>query len=317
MLQQILSNHPAIHTLPEPWIALPTLYALYTRKIDRNYNTEYSRYWARTAIKDFVQRLPKGEKDYLEGIRRMYTHLYNCAMEGSGKKYFLDKGPRYYHIIPELYKVFPEALYIILLRNPLAVLNSIINFINKKYDQIHQFKHDLLKGPRLLPEGIKLLGQQCTVAHYEQLLKSPDAEIRKICEKLHIEFFSNMLSYDFKEEYKNSYGYQEQKDDYKSGGPDVQNIDKWAMFLKDPQTWRLASDYLHYLGKDIIDCMGYSHTEMQQLLERYNPGRIKLGKTTSLLRLIKRSEIDFLMLKPKNPRSLRRFLERWLAYLLK
>jgi len=53
--------------------------------------------------------------------------LYNRALEVAGKRFFLDKTPRYYFIIPELKNVFPEAKFIILLRNPLAVLSSILN----------------------------------------------------------------------------------------------------------------------------------------------------------------------------------------------
>ena len=91
LLQQLLSGHPQIHTLPETWIALPSLYTLYSRKIDRRFNTEYNLYWARTAIKNFIEELPGKEEDYLEAIRRMYSHLYNRAVQDSGKKFFLGR----------------------------------------------------------------------------------------------------------------------------------------------------------------------------------------------------------------------------------
>ena len=127
LLQQVLSNHAEIFTLPEPWIALPYAYALHSKKIDPLYRLEYSRYWARSAIADFIKRLPGKEEDYLFGLRLMFEHWYNCALAGSGKQFFLDKCPRYYHILPELYKVFPEADFIFLFRSPLAVLNSILD----------------------------------------------------------------------------------------------------------------------------------------------------------------------------------------------
>ena len=44
----------------------------------------------------------------------------------SDKRYFLDQTPQYHLIIPELLRVFPAASYVILFRNPLAVLVSMI-----------------------------------------------------------------------------------------------------------------------------------------------------------------------------------------------
>ena len=312
LLQQLLSNHPQIHTLPETWIALPTLYSLYSRKIDRNFNTEYSRYWARTAIKAFIEKLPGKEDDYLTAIRQMYSHLYNRALEGSGKQFFLDKGPRYYLIIPELYKVFPEATFIILLRNPLANLGSIINFIKWRVGYLFQFKADLLQGPRHLLKGIKLLGDRCITINYEKLLKNPDEQISKICEKINIDFQPEMLNYDFKEEYKESLGYKEQKDEYKSGRPDPNNVENWKGDLKNPDLGRLTRDYYRYLGKKIITNMGYSPEEAEETLEKYKPGWFKLRMTTGLLRLMKISEITFMRSKSRRRRrpfgALRNFL---------
>lgn len=292
LLQQILGGHPQIHTLPEPWIALPTLYALYSRKINRNFNTEYSRYWARTAIKGFFQWLPNGEEDYLEGIGRMYAYLYDRAMEGSNKIFFLDKGPRYYLIIPELYKVFPKAKFIILLRNPLAVLCSLIEIVNKPDSGfIKEFKYDLLDGPRLLIEGTQLLDGQCHIMQYEKLLKDPDNEINVVCKKLGIDFSSDMLHYTVEEKYKNSLGYCDQEDTFKDGRIVENNIDRWVLLLQDPKAWRLARSYLDYLGKDIIEKMGYSYDELQKSLDEHDPGWFRLIGTHSLLRSIKSSEI--------------------------
>ena len=291
LLQNILGNHPDVHTLPEPWIALPTLYAMYSRKIDKKeYKTEYNPFWARTAVRAFVQRLPKGDEDYLEGLRRAYSYWYECAMAGSKKRYFLDKGPRYYLIIPELMKVFPDAKFIILLRNPLAVLTSINStWMKNDLSGIHQFKHDLLKAPRLLLEGITLLGNRCIVARYEELVKNPEQETRKICEALQITFAPEMLNYTRKPEYENALGYKEQKDEYRSGGPDADNADKWITCLRDPRIWRLSADYLRYLGRQVITDLGYSYDGLKEAIDKNNPGWIRGVMSPPLLRLIKRT----------------------------
>ena len=316
LLQQILGNHPEIHTLPETWIALPTLYTLYTRNIDRRYNTEYSRYCARTAIRDFIKHLPNGEEYYLDGVRKMYSHLYSGAMEGSDKKFFLDKGPRYYQIIPELYKVFPKANFIILIRNPLAVLISMINkWMRNDWKLLKDFKVDLLSGPSYLLKGLTVLGERGYIACYEDILKNPELEINKVCQMLNIEFSEDMLNYGLKDEFKDSLGYKEQREEYRSGLPDSQNVDKWTSYVKDPQVWRLASDYLNYLGENVISLLGYSYHEMQEKLDQSRPSQAKLRKTIGIHRLIKRSEINFILEKQRH-HKLPEFLERYLRHIL-
>jgi hypothetical protein len=287
LLQRMLANHGDIHSLPEPWIALPSLYALYSKKIDRRYKLEYSRYWARTAIESFVKRLPGGEEDYLNGFRLMLEHWYNCAMSGSGKRFFLDKCPRYYHIIPELRKVLPDAVFIFLLRNPLAVLNSIANVCGRTGCHMREFQHDLLSAPRRIVDGIKLSGEGCVVIRYEDLLTNPEAPVRKICEKLNIDFIPGMLKYGPANEFKDSYGYCMQPDRYAEGEPDAGNADRWALDMKDPQRWRLLDDYIRYVGRDIISAMGYSYEDLRRQLDTVKPNLMRLFLTAPLLRSLK------------------------------
>jgi len=76
---------------------------------------------------------PEGEDAYFQAVRQMTLNLYGGVLQNSGKRYFLDKTPRYYYILPELYRTFPEAKYILLLRNPLAILCSIFNTFVQGY----------------------------------------------------------------------------------------------------------------------------------------------------------------------------------------
>ncbi|MBU0595569.1 sulfotransferase, partial [Candidatus Bipolaricaulota bacterium] len=117
LLQRILGSHPEVHTVSEPWLMLHPFYATRAEGID----TEYSQRIARVGVGSFMEEMPNGRDDHDEGIRRMYAHLYTRALDGSGKSRFLDKTPRYYLIIPDLLRVFPEARFILLFRNPLAV----------------------------------------------------------------------------------------------------------------------------------------------------------------------------------------------------
>lgn len=271
LTQAILGSHPDIYTVSEPWLMLLPIYYLHSRKYEVEYNAE----WSQIALQEFLKILPNGEETYLEGIRRMYVYLYESALNVSGKQYFLDKTPRYYHIIPELYQVFPDAHYIILLRNPLAVLCSIINTcVKDKWDRLKLYKHDLLQAPNLLLQGIQTLKDKCIVLHYENLLANPEAEISQFCKKLELEFIPTMIHYGEQNHPKWRFG--DPKNLYENIKPNPQHSDHWKHSLKNPQIWQVVNDYLTLLGEETITKMGYSYPELQEVVEAYRPLTLSL-----------------------------------------
>ncbi len=277
LLQRMLAGHPDIHTVGEPWLMLYPLYALR----QQGYDAEYSAPTARPAVHEFLSTLPNGEEEYIEGVRRMCAHLYGCALEASGKRYFLDKTPRYYLIIPELFRTFPAARYIILLRNPLSMLGSILDtWIKNQWSWIYYFKNDLMRAPRLLLEGASLCGERGLVIHYEQLVTDPENEMRRICRMLGEDFTPEMVEYNRHNLQHWQYG--DQKGVYEHTRPDARHTQKWVEGVHDPQVWRLSRDYLEWLGRETVEQMGYAYTELEQTLAEHRPNRARLWLTFPL-----------------------------------
>lgn len=271
MLQRILGSHPKIHTLSEPWIMLHPLYAL---KED-GYWFEYDGYVAWLARTEFFLSLPNGIDDYYEALRNMYVGLYNQTLTGSGKQFILDKTPRYYNIIPELKQLFPKAHFIFLLRNPLAVLDSISRtWIKGSWMLLHRYKLDLLEAPKLIIEGIELFNGSCTVIRYEDLVKNPNAEINRLCENLNIEFIADIVAYgSFNEQ---AWLHGDKLEINRLEKPVPEYVDKWIDNLTDPQYWKISYDYLSFLGKSLITKMGYSFEDLNENLMSVKPGTIRL-----------------------------------------
>lgn len=266
MLQRILGSHPDMHTVSEPWLMLPAMIALTGRWCNRE---EREARFARENVQAFLKTLPCGDDEYFEGLRRMYTYLYDCALESSEKRYFLDKTPRYAYIIPELYRTFPEAHFIILLRNPLAVLCSVVKTwtgYDRRLLSLH--RDDLDDVPGLLLEGIEMLGAKCVIVHYEELVGQPETEVQKICEKLGIEFFPEMIEYNRHNlpqwRFGDSLVYQHTR-------PVAKKAESWRSDIRHPLMWRLANKYLGLLGRETIEKMEYSYHELQQILEASRP----------------------------------------------
>lgn len=277
MLQRMLGGHPDIHTVGEPWLMLYPLYALR----QQGYEAEYSAPTARPALQEFLNTLPNGEEEYIEGVRRMCSYLYGRALEASGKRYFLDKTPRYYLIIPELVRAFPEARFIILLRNPLSMLCSILDtWIKQQWSWVYYFKSDLVRAPRLLLEGAGLMGERGLVIHYEQLVTDPENEMRRVCAMLGEDFTPDMVEYNRQNLPHWQLG--DQKGVYQHTRPVAENAQKWVEAIRDPQVWRLASDYLRWLGRETVEQMGYAYDELQQQLAANEPNRARLWLTFPL-----------------------------------
>ncbi|MBO1348781.1 MAG: sulfotransferase [Hormoscilla sp. GUM202] len=285
LTQRILGTHSEIYTLSEPWLMLHPIYSLRAN----GYQAEYRSHLAQIALDSFLQMLPNGQEEYIEGIRKMYASLYKSALASSGKRYFLDKTPRYYLIIPELYRIFPEARFIILLRHPLAVMVSKVKKNTKgMWDSLGNHEQDFLQAPILLLEGIKLLGDSCRVLHYENLLLDPKSEISKVCNWLDIEFYPEILNYGLNDSPKWRFG--DRKTLYKKNKPDPENADKWVQSLQDYQMWRLADDYWKLLGPDILNQMEYDYEKTQQTLDNYRPHWWYLWRTLPLKWLLKQRE---------------------------
>ena len=171
MLQKVLGSHSAIHTLSEPWLALHPLFGLR----ENGMAADYSARLARIGVQDFLSHLPEGKEAYWEAVRLMLGHLYRRALEPSGKRFFLDKTPRYYMILPELRHVFPEAHFVFLLRNPIAVLASVIDTWAPD-DCVHclrPFRHDLAQAPGQIVHAMRQPDGKSSVIRYEDLVAQP------------------------------------------------------------------------------------------------------------------------------------------------
>lgn len=283
LLQRILGSHPDVHTVSEPWLMLHPLYAL---KPD-GYQAEYGADLAQKAVQGFLKKLPGGEDEYIEGVRRMYAYLYERALAHSGKRYFVDKTPRYYFVIPELYRTFPKAHYIILLRDPLAVLCSVLKtWVKEDWFRLYLFKHDLIQAPRLLLEGVEFLGKRGVVVQYEQLVRDSETEVQRICNRVGVGFVPEMIEYGRSNLQHWRFGDQEEV--YKHSRPASENLEKWWQALADPQVWRLANDYLQFLGQETVKQMGYPYEELWGALEAHRPRPFRLRFTFSLSYLLGR-----------------------------
>jgi hypothetical protein len=282
----MLATHPDIHSVSEPWVMLHPLYALRPG----GERGEYDAPVARGAVEVFLRGLPGGEADYWEGVRRMAVYVYERARQVSGKRYFLDKTPRYYLVLRELHRVLPGARYLILFRNPLATFTSIVRtWIGEEWYRLAEHRADLVRAPRLLVEGREALGEQALTLRYIDLVRDPEGETRRICRWLDVPYAPEMVAYGRRPQ--PSWRFGDQQRVYEHDGPVPQYVEDWQEAAAgDPQLWRLLSEYLELLGPGLVAGMGCDHAELRRTLDRRRPPGARAWTTCGLAWLLEGGE---------------------------
>jgi GT2 family glycosyltransferase/tetratricopeptide (TPR) repeat protein len=254
MLQRVLAGHPDIHTTAEPWLMLNPLYALK----DAGVTADYDAGLGRQALREFLGELPGGEESYYDAVSQMGRTLYGRATRASGKSRFLDKTPRYVYILPELVRAFPKARFVVLLRNPLAILASVLNtWFHKDIHAFESSSHykDMLEGPRLLAEAIDAAGDNLIVTRYEDIIGNPEAELRRLCEFLEVPFFSPMLNYGNQPAPSGSLGDPEKVNE--QAAPVALYAEAWKRSFDTDELQAYAHTYVDRLGRGVFDKLGY------------------------------------------------------------
>lgn len=253
LIQRILTAHTDISTVAEPWILLPYLYTVKEKGV----YAEYGHGVMTKAIQDFCTNLPNKQDDYLTEIHDFIIKLYAKAAP-ENTKYFIDKTPRYHLVVEEIINLFPEAKFIFLWRNPLAVAASMIETFGTSKGEwnLYGWKVDLFGGLSNLLNAYEKFSEQVCTVRYEDLVSQPDAELSKIFNYLDLEFNPELLSSFNQIQLKGRMGDPLREKQYQSLSCD--SLEKWKYTLNNPIRELWCRRYLRWIGKERLAMMGYS-----------------------------------------------------------
>lgn len=250
LLQNILSNNKDVVTTNESWIFLlfaPILNPSLTL-------TKYEYNLAFFQLKNFEKEYPSFNSKDL--IRNTINSFYNQIKGDTTKKIVLDKTPRYYEILFEIQKIYPEAKFVLLKRNPQDVVYSLIKKrkINTANDLAWNYR-DLLYAPKKIEDFITANKDSKNVysVTYEDLIDSPENGVKKLYENLGISYTSEVLSLKNNEQYKGSLG-DKNLNSSVSFSEIKQKVQKPNL---NSELKMFLQGYLHYLGSDFLKDYGY------------------------------------------------------------
>ncbi len=262
LLQRILAGHPDVQTSAETWLMLHPVYGLRRRGI----STEYGAAWAATGVTEFLEYYADGADTYDAGIRAFAREIYGTVLAKHNKTRFLDKTPRYSLIVPDLYRLFPEARFVLLFRNPLAVLASELStYVKEDWPKLANFAPDLLEAPRRLIEARSLLGDRGTVLRYEDLVASPAVEMARVCASLGLSFDPAMLDYADTPAPKGVMN--DPVGVHRHQAPSAASLEKWKALGEDDQARHFALAYARALGPDTLAKLGYPIDQLLAAVE--------------------------------------------------
>lgn len=261
LVQRVLASTPGISTTPEPWFLLPQIYALRERGVE----AEYVQVSSARAIRGFADHLPNGMADYHATLRDFALRLYDLAANGSQDRYFLDKTPRYHLIVDELFELFPEARFVFLWRNPLAVAASIVETWADGRWAVDRWHVDLFDGVTNLTDGFRAHEGAALSVRFEDLVGEPLEAWPRLFAHLDLPFDPAVLSAFSELRLEGRMGDPTGVDRYRELS--TEPLQKWKTTIASPIRQRWARDYLRWIGAERLGIMGYDLEGLLQELD--------------------------------------------------
>ncbi len=282
MLERMLESHSAILGGPEPHLMTPLAHLGPWAKVDK---APYDHILAAESQRQFIERLPGGDADYWQACRAYCDVLYGKLMENTDKSICLDKTPAYALVLPFMMKVYPDAKYVVLTRNPLATFSSFANsFFDGDY-RAAQEHNPLLE--RYVPALAAVLRQDdvpCIHVRYEDLVQDPEAGMKRIYEYIGVPFEADTIDYGSrKPAVDHGKGLGDPIGVQQHSRPSTTSIEKWVDELAaDDGKRRMMQGILATLDPADLETIGYPADTIWKPLE--DAGVRPVPKTPKLTR---------------------------------
>ena len=263
LLQRILLSHKAVGGTAEPWILLPLIYS----KKSSGVLSEYSSRLSFKGVNDMLKEVPDAENVYNDRIKEFADGIYSKILKNN-EVYFLDKTPRYYLIIDDLYKIYPEANFVYLFRNPINIYASILKtWCNNKFSKLYGNHNDLTIGVNKISEAYKRYkdNKNTISVRYEDLVSQPEEIIKDIQKFLEINYderlSKNFVNVKIDTKNNNVLGDPTGIEEYKSINSDTLN--KWKNVFDTRFRKKILTRYIkNTLTKETLSIQGYNQEEI-------------------------------------------------------
>lgn len=193
LLMRMLSSHSQIYSRPEPHLLTPLAHLGFYDNVNR---APFDHLQAGQALAEFVGDLPGGEESYLEALRAYSDKMYQGIISTQEKPFFLDKTPAYGLILPFMAKLYPEANFIILTRNPCSVWDSYAqSFFDGDYQSARDFNPILNRYVPAMADFLRRATVPFLHVKYEDVVSNPEETLKSIYSHIGVEHEPESANY--------------------------------------------------------------------------------------------------------------------------
>jgi len=289
LLNRMLGTHDDVYAPEEPHLLTPLAHLGYYEMVRE---APYDPSISQRGVRAFVEALPGGEADYLDGLRAYTDTLYGRALAPTGARFLLDKTPAYALVLPFVAKLYPKAKFVVLTRHPMAIWSSVVeSFFDGDHEAAHTHNPII---ERYVPAIARFLDTApvpfCHVK-YEELVQDPEAEMKRICEFVGLEFDPAIVDYGDRGGAKQSArGLGDPMTVAKQSRPTTDSLAKWAVEMTGrPDKVAQCRDILAALGDAELATWGHSRAAIGAELDAIDlEGKPSPPKATSRYTLERR-----------------------------
>src|SRR6185295_7250173 len=208
----------------------------------------------------------RGIQELLDGhlfngaINAFAVSVYGALLDRAGKRVFVDKTPRYYHILSALDEIFPAALKIWIKRNPLDVIASCketwgLTIQELMGDALSPYTFDTTVSFPLLATYFDASGSKKFCLKYEDLVQDPALHTKSLCSFLGLSYENSMQDYGHNQDLMETYR--------RATMGDKKLLDHNAVHSRSVGRWRdllttqEVQQILLTLGTDVFRRLGY------------------------------------------------------------
>jgi len=278
MIQQLLIQNERINSVPEPWFML-TLVSLYK---NLGFTGGYNQSYASINFLEYLSNVGMKVNDVKEEVRSLSFKLYNLKALPNNH-YFLDKTPRYYYIIEELIDLFPNAKFILLYRNPLSTIASILNYhwannVPRKLSE--KSKGDLITSYKNI---IKLKSQSLSNVYflkYEDVIANCKSELVNLFLFLNLKIDQVNEQYELNDNFKKT-KFIDKKSVHKHSKVVSAYLNEWERIIDNSSKKSLVIYYLRMLESMRIELLGYDIKVLVQRLKSHKVSNNRIDAVPS------------------------------------
>jgi hypothetical protein len=258
LVQRVLAAHPEVATASEPWLLLPLL-------LPMRDDVPAPGGWQpriHEALRDFALTLPDGSGSYERSVGAAALVIYEEA--AGGAPFYLDKTPPYFLVIDEIVRALPNARIVVLWRNPLAVLASVVETFCDGRWRPQDYPTSLFGGLARMVAGSRRHADRIFTVRYEDLIGGGEAEWRRLAEFAGFAFDPTALERFSAVSLRGAMGDSVGTKAYDELAQEP--AEKWRQTISNPVRRAWARRYLDWIGEERLATMGYDRRLLQAQL---------------------------------------------------